>query len=79
VAQKHKSRLDCEWKPKWAKPTVRTVSGPEEQHSSGDAFDRKGDRAVQIPSFANAWMLPDPHRIDNDNHRHSQRRLAINW
>jgi copper/silver efflux system protein len=49
--------------PQWAKPQLARF-WPEDQPISWEALIDKLDRAVQIPSFANAWLFPIRTRID---------------
>jgi Cu(I)/Ag(I) efflux system membrane protein CusA/SilA len=59
----HKTRWYSSWAPPWLKtPLARWW--PEEQPISWEALTEQLDRAVQIPSFANAWLFPIRTRID---------------
>jgi Cu(I)/Ag(I) efflux system membrane protein CusA/SilA len=51
------------WAPAWAKPQLGRF-WPEEQPISWEQLIEQLDRAVQIPSFANAWLFPIRTRID---------------
>jgi Cu(I)/Ag(I) efflux system membrane protein CusA/SilA len=59
----HTERWYSSWAPKWAKPQLARF-WPEEQPISWEALIDKLDRAVQIPSYANAWLFPIRTRID---------------
>ena len=51
------------WAPEWLKPTLRRI-WPEVQPISWEELTAEMDRAVQLPSFANAWLFPVRTRID---------------
>jgi Cu(I)/Ag(I) efflux system membrane protein CusA/SilA len=59
----HTERWYSGWAPKWAKPQLARF-WPEEQPISWEALIDKLDHAVQIPSYANAWLFPIRTRID---------------
>jgi Cu(I)/Ag(I) efflux system membrane protein CusA/SilA len=59
----HTERWYSSWAPKWAKPQLARF-WPEEQPISWEALIDKLDHAVQIPSYANAWLFPIRTRID---------------
>jgi Cu(I)/Ag(I) efflux system membrane protein CusA/SilA len=59
----HKTRWYSSWAPPWLK-TQLARWWPEEQPISWEALIEQLDRAVQIPSFANAWLFPIRTRID---------------
>jgi Cu(I)/Ag(I) efflux system membrane protein CusA/SilA len=59
----HRDRWYSSWAPNWAKPQFARF-WPEEQPLSWEALIEQMDRAVQIPSFANAWLFPIRTRID---------------
>lgn len=61
--KEHKTRWYSNWAPMWAKPQLARF-WPEEQPISWEALIEQLDRAVQIPSFANAWLFPIRTRID---------------
>jgi Cu(I)/Ag(I) efflux system membrane protein CusA/SilA len=56
-------RWYSKWAPGWAKPQLARF-WPEQRPVSWEALIEKLDRAVQIPSFANAWLFPIRTRID---------------
>src|SRR6266446_5044765 len=61
--KEHKRR----WYSKWAPSLLKQQLGrwwPEDQPISWEALLEQFDRAVQIPSFANAWLFPIRTRID---------------
>jgi Cu(I)/Ag(I) efflux system membrane protein CusA/SilA len=61
--KEHHTRWYSNWAPMWAKPQFARF-WPEEQPISWEALIEQLDRAVQIPSFANAWLFPIRTRID---------------
>jgi Cu(I)/Ag(I) efflux system membrane protein CusA/SilA len=61
--KEHRTRWYSNWAPMWAKPQLARF-WPEEQPISWEALIEQLDRAVQIPSFANAWLFPIRTRID---------------
>jgi Cu(I)/Ag(I) efflux system membrane protein CusA/SilA len=61
--KEYKTRWYSNWAPTWAKPQLARF-WPEEQPISWEELIEQLDRAVQIPSFANAWLFPIRTRID---------------
>jgi len=61
--KEHRERWYSAWAPKWAKPQLARF-WPEDQPVSWEALIEKLDHAVQIPSYANAWLFPIRTRID---------------
>src|SRR5882724_7860719 len=61
--KEHQTRWYSTWAPAWLKPQLARW-WPEEQPISWEALIEQLDRAVQIPSFANAWLFPIRTRID---------------
>jgi Cu(I)/Ag(I) efflux system membrane protein CusA/SilA len=61
--KQHSERWYSAWAPKWAKPPLARF-WPEDQPISWEALIEKLDHAVQIPSYANAWLFPIRTRID---------------
>ena len=61
--KKKVQRWYSSWMPRFLKPPFRLVWPEEEQMGWEDLIDEM-DRAVQIPSFANAWLFPVRTRID---------------
>src|SRR5438876_6131531 len=61
--KEHKTRWYSTWAPSWLKPQLSRW-WPEEQPITWEALIEQLDRAVQIPSFANAWLFPIRTRID---------------
>jgi Cu(I)/Ag(I) efflux system membrane protein CusA/SilA len=61
--KEHHERWYSKWTPVWAKPQFARF-WPEEQPISWEALIEQLDRAVQIPSYANAWLFPIRTRID---------------
>ncbi len=59
----HGDRWYSSWAPGWAKPRLARF-WPEDQPIGWEALIEQLDRAVQIPSFANAWLFPIRTRID---------------
>ena len=59
----HKTRWYSTWAPSWIKPQLARW-WPEEEPITWEALIEQLDRAVQIPSFANAWLFPIRTRID---------------
>ncbi len=51
------------WAPEFLKPQLRRI-WPEERSMTWEELVEEMDRAVQIPSFANAWLFPIRTRID---------------
>ena len=51
------------WAPEWLKGPLRRL-WPEERPISWEQLTEEMDKAVQIPSFANAWLFPIRTRID---------------
>lgn len=58
-----RDRWYSHWGPEWIKPPLRKI-WPEERPIAWDDLIAQMDRAVQIPSFANAWLFPIRTRID---------------
>ena len=56
-------RWYSKWAPEFLKPPLRRF-WPEEQPMSWESLIAQMDQAVQIPSFANAWLFPIRTRID---------------
>jgi Cu(I)/Ag(I) efflux system membrane protein CusA/SilA len=61
--KEHTTRWYSGWAPAWAKPRLARF-WPEEQPISWETLIGQLDKAVQIPSFANAWLFPIRTRID---------------
>src|SRR5260370_18087190 len=61
--KEHTRRWYSNWAPSWLKQQFARW-WPEEQPISWEALIEQLDRAVQIPSFANAWLFPIRTRID---------------
>ena len=61
--KEHRERWYSAWAPTWAKPQLARF-WPEDQPIGWEALIEQLDRAVQIPSFANAWLFPIRTRID---------------
>src|SRR5256885_5496260 len=61
--KQHKTRWYSSWAPSWMKPQLARW-WPEDQPISWESLIEQLDRAVQIPSFANAWLFPIRTRID---------------
>src|SRR5882724_11350127 len=61
--KEHTPRWYSSWAPEWARPQFARL-WPEEQPISWEALIEQMDKAVQIPSFANAWLFPIRTRID---------------
>ncbi len=59
----HSERWYSHWSPDVAKPAFRRF-WPEDAPIGWEALIEQLDRAVQIPSFANAWLFPIRTRID---------------
>ncbi|MGI8742719.1 MAG: efflux RND transporter permease subunit [Bryobacteraceae bacterium] len=57
------SRWYSGWAPEFSKPALRRF-WPERQPISWESLIGQMDQAVQIPSFANAWLFPIRTRID---------------
>ncbi|MCU1326923.1 MAG: heavy metal efflux pump, CzcA family [Bryobacterales bacterium] len=61
--KEHHQRWYSGWAPGWARPQLLRF-WPEEQPIRWEALIELMDKAVQIPSFANAWLFPIRTRID---------------
>ena len=64
--QWRKTRTDrwySSWSPEWLKKALRRI-WPEEKPISWEQLTDEMDKAVQIPSYANAWLFPIRTRID---------------
>src|SRR5258707_1339977 len=61
--KEHHARWYSSWAPEWARLQL-TRYWPEDQPISWEALIEQLDKAVQIPSFANAWLFPIRTRID---------------
>jgi Cu(I)/Ag(I) efflux system membrane protein CusA/SilA len=61
--KEHKNRWYSSWAPQWLKSQLARW-WPEDQAISWEALIEQLDHAVQIPSFANAWLFPIRTRID---------------
>src|SRR5437867_3595783 len=61
--KEHKTRWYSSWAPQWLKSQLARW-WPEEQPITWETLIGQLDRAVQIPSFANAWLFPIRTRID---------------
>src|SRR5215471_18989184 len=61
--KEHKTRWYSSWAPQWLKPQLARW-WPEDEPITWEALIEQLDRAVQIPSFANAWLFPIRTRID---------------
>src|SRR6202521_2165329 len=61
--KEHTTRWYSTWAPSWSKPQLARW-WPEERPITWEALIEQLDRAVQIPSFANAWLFPIRTRID---------------
>src|SRR5882724_4548309 len=61
--KEHTPRWYSSWAPAWARPQFARL-WPEEQPISWETLIEQMDKAVQIPSFANAWLFPIRTRID---------------
>src|SRR5713101_4043191 len=59
----HEGRWYSSWAPKWLKPQLARWS-PEDRPIGWDDLITRMDTAVQIPSYANAWLFPIRTRID---------------
>src|SRR5258708_28926680 len=59
----HHDRWYSRWVPNFAKPPLRRI-WPEERPIGWEDLITKMDAAVQIPSYANAWLFPIRRRID---------------
>ncbi|MDQ2950546.1 MAG: efflux RND transporter permease subunit [Acidobacteriota bacterium] len=57
------SRWYSQWAPEFSKPPLRRF-WPERRPISWESLIGQMDQAVQIPSFANAWLFPIRTRID---------------
>src|SRR5262249_50867374 len=55
--KEHTKRWYSDWSPAWLK-TQLSRYWPEEQPITWGSLIDQLDRAVQIPSFANAWLFP---------------------
>jgi len=56
-------RWYSDWAPEWLKRPLRRV-WPEERPIGWEQLTEEMDKAVQIPSYANAWLFPIRTRID---------------
>src|SRR5262249_36591741 len=61
--REHKTRWYSSRAPAWLKPQLARW-WPEDQPIRWRALIEQLDRAVQLPSFANAWLFPIRTRID---------------
>ncbi|MEX2264162.1 MAG: efflux RND transporter permease subunit [Bryobacteraceae bacterium] len=61
--QVHTERWYSDWAPEFLKAPLRKI-WPEEQPIGWEQLIEEMDKAVQIPSFANAWLFPIRTRID---------------
>src|ERR1700693_1732359 len=61
--KKHTARWYSNWAPTLAKPQLARF-WPEERPISWEVLIEQLERAIQIPSFANAWLFPIRTRID---------------
>src|SRR3989454_3048087 len=61
--KEHKTRWYSAWAPSWLKAQLARW-WPEDPPITWEALIEQLDRAVQIPSFANAWLFPIRTRID---------------
>src|SRR5215467_1900265 len=61
--KEHKDRWYSSWAPQWLKSQLARW-WPEAPPITWEALIDQLDRAVQIPSFANAWLFPIRTRID---------------
>src|SRR5215469_10965182 len=61
--KEHKNRWYSSWAPQWLKSQLARW-WPEDPPITWEALIEQLDRAVQIPSFANAWLFPIRTRID---------------
>src|SRR5947208_421620 len=61
--KEYHARWYSNWAPTWLKRQLARF-WPEEQPIGWEALIEQLDRAVQIPSFANAWLFPIRTRID---------------
>jgi Cu(I)/Ag(I) efflux system membrane protein CusA/SilA len=61
--KKKVERWYSSWMPRVLKPPFRSI-WPEERRMGWEDLIDEMDRAVQIPSFANAWLFPVRTRID---------------
>jgi len=61
--KKKVERWYSSWMPGFLKPPFRLI-WPEERRMGWEELIDEMDRAVQIPSFANAWLFPVRTRID---------------
>jgi copper/silver efflux system protein len=59
----HTARWYSGWAPQWTRPQLARY-WPEDQPITWEELIERLDRAVQIPSFANAWLFPIRTRID---------------
>src|SRR5437016_3485548 len=62
-SKEHKARWYSSWAPQWLKPQLARW-WPEDEPISWETLIGQLDLAVQIPSFANAWLFPIRTRID---------------
>lgn len=56
-------RWYSDWAPAWMKEHLRRI-WPEEKPISWEQLTEEMDKAIQIPSYANAWLFPIRTRID---------------
>ncbi|HZT69406.1 MAG TPA: CusA/CzcA family heavy metal efflux RND transporter [Terriglobia bacterium] len=61
--KEHRTRWYSSWAPQWLKNQLARW-WPEEQPITWETLIGQLDSAVQIPSFANAWLFPIRTRID---------------
>jgi Cu(I)/Ag(I) efflux system membrane protein CusA/SilA len=59
----HTARWYSSWAPSWLRPRLAGY-WPEDRPITWEALIEQLDRAVQIPSFSNAWLFPIRTRID---------------
>ncbi|MEW6734787.1 MAG: CusA/CzcA family heavy metal efflux RND transporter [Acidobacteriota bacterium] len=59
----HQDRWYSSWAPEFFKKGLRKI-WPEERPKKWEELIEEMDRAVQIPSFSNAWLFPIRTRID---------------
>ncbi|MGH9554581.1 MAG: efflux RND transporter permease subunit [Terriglobales bacterium] len=59
----HEPRWYSQWAPAWLKTHLRKV-WPEQRPMTWEELIEELDGAVQIPSYANAWLFPIRTRID---------------
>src|SRR5260370_20473466 len=61
--KEHKTRWYSSWAPSWLKPQLARL-WPEDQPIGWESLIEQLDLAAQIPSLANAWLLPTRTRVD---------------